>query len=111
VVGDRLGPAYGLVGDGLPRRYRELTLGRARLDEAAFVTGDFGSAEAPLARARVLAEAAEDRRCLAAALDQLGTLRHWRNLEPWDGHGFPKAAPGDVAEELRLVHPPLPIRP
>ena len=110
LVEELLGHSYTLVVDGLPRRYRELTLGRARLDEAASVTGDFGSAEAPLAQARVLAEAAEDRRCLAAALDQLGTLRHWRNLEPWNGHGFPKAAPEDVAEELGLVEQALTIR-
>ena len=110
LVEELLGHSYTLVVDGLPRRYRELTLGRARLEEAAFHTGDFGSAEAPLAHARLLAEAADDMRCLAAALDQLGTLRHWRNLEPWDGAGFPEAAPEDVAEELGLVEEALAIR-
>ena len=110
LVEELLGHSYTLVVDGLPRRYRELTLGRARLDEAAYLSGDFGSAEAPLARARMLAETADDMRCLAAALDQLGTLRHWRNLEPWDGDGFPKAAPEDVTEELGLVEQALNIR-
>ena len=110
LVEELLSHSYTLVVEGLPRRYRALALGRARLDEAALHTGDFGAAEAPLADARRLAEAVDDRRCLAAALDQLGTVRHWRNLEPWDGDGFPKAAPEDVAEELGLVEQALAIR-
>ncbi len=110
LVEELLGHSYTLVVDGLPRRYRALAAGRARLDEAAFHTGDFDGAEAPLAEARRLAETADDRRCLAAALDQLGTVRHWRNLEVWAGDGFPKAAPEDVGEELAMVQQALAIR-
>ena len=110
LVEQLLGHSYTLVVDGLPSRYRALALGRARLDEAAFHTGDFDGAEAPLAEARRLAETAGDWRCLAAALDQLGTLRHWRNLEAWGGDGFPQAAPEDVAEELGLVEQALAVR-
>jgi predicted DNA-binding protein (MmcQ/YjbR family) len=110
MVEDLLGHSYTLVLDGLPRRYRALANGRTRLDEAAYHTGDFAAAEAPLADARRLAEAAGDQRCLAASLDQLGILRHWRNLETWNGDGFPKPAPEDVAEELGLVEQGLAIR-
>src|SRR5262249_60739429 len=62
------------------------------------------------ARARWLSCAADELLSLAAALDHLGTVRHWRNLEPWDGDGFPKAAPEDVTEELGLVEQALNIR-
>ncbi len=110
LVEDLLGHSYTLVVDGLPKRYRALAEGRYRLDQAAHHTGDFAAAERPLAEARRLSEAAGDRRCLAAALDQLGHLRHRLNLEGWSGIGFPVAAPEDVAHELSLVEQALAIR-
>lgn len=110
LVEDLLGHSLTLVVDSLPRRYRALAQGRARLDVAAYHTGDFTPAAALLAEARRLAEAAGDERCLAAALDQLGALRHRRNIEPWSGVDFPEAALEDVAEELMLVEQALAIR-
>lgn len=110
LVEDLLGHAYTLVTDGLPRRYRSLRRGAARLDEAAYHTGDLDAVEPPLLEARRQADAAGDQRCLAAALDQLAQLRHWRNLEPWNGEGFPQVPDADVAVQLDLAEQGLSIR-
>jgi tetratricopeptide (TPR) repeat protein len=58
-----------------------LTRAREALPEAAYRTGDFDAVEALLTEAMRLAEAEGDRASQAAALDQLGELRHFRTLE------------------------------
>ena len=58
-----------------------LTRAQAAMAEAAYRTGDFDAVEALLAEALALAEAGGDRSSQAAALDQLGVLRHHRTLE------------------------------
>lgn len=70
-----------------------LARARAALPEAADRTGDFDAVESLLTEALGLAEAGGDRRSQAAALDQLGVLRHFRAIdrprEEWSGidHG------------------------
>jgi predicted DNA-binding protein (MmcQ/YjbR family) len=110
LVDDLLGHAYTIVVDGLPRRYRSLARGTGLLDDAAYRTGDLDASESPLLEARRQADTAGDRRCLAAALDQLAVHRHWRNLEPWNGQGFPEVSATDVAAELELAEQGLAIR-
>lgn len=58
-----------------------LARARAALPDAAYRTGDFDSVEAMLTEALGRAVAAGDRSGEAAALDQLGELRHLRVIE------------------------------
>src|SRR5215831_10493882 len=58
-----------------------LTRARAALTEAAYRTGDFDAVETLLTEALGDAEAAGDRAAEAAALDQLGELRHFRTID------------------------------
>lgn len=88
-----------------------LAAGRAALVEAAFRTGDFAAAGATLEAVRQAAEAQGNMPVLAAALDQLGFLQHWKNLE---GRltGAPAGAlpPQEVAAELALFEQALALR-
>jgi tetratricopeptide (TPR) repeat protein len=88
-----------------------IAAGRDALVEAAFRTGDFGAAGATLEAARQAAEAQGNMPVLAAALDQLGFLQHWKNLE-WRMGGAPADAvpPQDVAAELALFEQALALR-
>ncbi|HEY4027734.1 MAG TPA: MmcQ/YjbR family DNA-binding protein [Candidatus Dormibacteraeota bacterium] len=119
LVEELLDHSYMLILDGLPRSARSalraqaaLLRGRELLERAAFRTGDFDAAEAELATARDIAEAAGDQATLAGALDQLGTVRHWRNLESRrpDGGGRAGADHAAVDEELDLVEGALALR-
>lgn len=77
--------------------------GRDALIEAAFYSGDFTGAGALLEAACAEAEADGDVSVLAGALDQLGFLQHWRNID---------SAPGDrdVDAELLLFERALAMR-
>lgn len=58
-----------------------LAAGRDALIEAAFFTGDFGGAYFLLEEARSVALTIGDMQTLAGALDQLGFLQHWKNID------------------------------
>jgi tetratricopeptide (TPR) repeat protein len=77
--------------------------GNEAMLEAAFRTGDFAAAEATLAEARALAEKDGDRAAEAAAIDRLGMLMHFRQL---DGD----FAEADTAGEEALFQRALTIR-
>ena len=83
-----------------------LAAGREALIAAAFCTGDFDRAGAALDEARQAAEARGDDRVLAGALDQLGFLQHWKNLQ-WRGLGSREP---DVDTELSLFEQALAMR-
>lgn len=78
-----------------------LAAGREALLEAAFLTGDFDSASKLLEAARQTAEARGDKRALAGALDQLGFVQHWKNVE---------SEQRDVEAELSLFERALALR-
>jgi tetratricopeptide (TPR) repeat protein len=78
-----------------------LAAGREALLEAAFLTGDFHRAGELLEAARRSAEAGGDMRELAGALDQLGFLQHWKNIE---------SEQRDVEAELSLFERALALR-
>lgn len=78
-----------------------LAAGREALLEAAFLTGDFDTTGKRLEAARQAAEAGGDTRALAGALDQLGFLQHWRNVE---------SEQRDVEMELSLFERALALR-
>jgi tetratricopeptide (TPR) repeat protein len=71
-----------------------LNRAHAALRDAAYRTGDYDAVETLLIEALRLAEAGGDRRGEAAALDQLGELRHFRTIDrprdewPAIDHGF-----------------------
>jgi tetratricopeptide (TPR) repeat protein len=117
LVEELLGHSYTLVVDGLPRRTRDslraqaaLARGRELLEAAWRRTGDYGAAEAPLAAARRLAEDCGDRATLAGALDRLGFLLHFQNLERRRPDGTTDGDPGRVADELALFERALALR-
>jgi tetratricopeptide (TPR) repeat protein len=80
-----------------------LAAGNEAMLEAAFRTGDFAAAEAHLTEARKRAEQAGDRAAEAAAVDRLGMLMHFRQL---DGD----FAAADTAGEEALFQRALTIR-
>jgi tetratricopeptide (TPR) repeat protein len=77
--------------------------GNEAMLEAAFRTGDFAAAEATLTEARALAEKDGDRATEAAALDRLGMLTHFRQLDA-------DFAAADTAVEEALFQRALTIR-
>jgi tetratricopeptide (TPR) repeat protein len=78
-----------------------LAAGREALLEAAFLTSDFHRAGELLEAARQTAEARGDTRELAGALDQLGFLLHWKNVD---------SEQRDVEAELSLFERALALR-
>ncbi|HET9496177.1 MAG TPA: tetratricopeptide repeat protein [Chloroflexia bacterium] len=78
-----------------------LATGWEALLEAAFLTGDFDTAGKRLEAARQTAEAGGDMRALAGALDQLGFLQHWKNVD---------SEQRDVEAELSLFERALTLR-
>jgi tetratricopeptide (TPR) repeat protein len=80
-----------------------LAAGNEAMLEAAFRTGDFAAAEQALNEARAVAEKAGDRASEAAALDRLGMLMHFRQL---DGD----FAAADTAGEEAMFQRALTIR-
>jgi tetratricopeptide (TPR) repeat protein len=80
-----------------------LAAGNEAMTEAAFRTGDFAAAEQMLNEARAVAEQTGDRAGEAAALDRLGMLMHFRQL---DGD----FALADTAAEEALFQRALTIR-
>jgi tetratricopeptide (TPR) repeat protein len=81
----------------------QVAAGNEAMLEAAFRTGDFAAAEAQLTEARRRAEKDGDRATEAAAIDRLGMLMHFRQL---DGD-FARA---DTAGEEALFQRALTIR-
>src|SRR6266536_2869497 len=117
LVEELLDHSFTLVVASLPRRVRgplqaraALARGREMVERAAFHTGDFDAAQAMLAEARTGAEAAGDQATLAGALDQLGLVRHWRNLELRRPDGTLDGDPAVVEEELALLERGLALR-
>jgi len=117
LVEELLGHSYTLVVDGLPRRERDSLRARAALHRARELldagwhrTGDFDAAEPPLVQARRLAEGCGDQATLAAALDQLGILLHFRNLERRQPDGTIEGDPTGADEELALFERGLSLR-
>ncbi|HYW25094.1 MAG TPA: hypothetical protein VE953_13085 [Terriglobales bacterium] len=84
--------------------------GRELLEAAWRRTGDFDGAEAALLDARRLAEAAGDQAALAGAIDQLGLVRHYRNLERRLPDGSIEGDPAGSDEELALFERALQVR-
>ncbi len=80
-----------------------LAAGNEAMLEAAFRTGDFATAEETLNEARAVAEKAGDRASEAAALDRLGMLMHFRQLDEDVAHA-------DTAAEEALFQRALTIR-
>src|SRR5919112_1023789 len=81
----------------------QVAAGNEAMLEAAFRTGDFTAAEAQLTDARRRAERDGDRATEAAAIDRLGMLMHFRQL---DGD----FAQEDTAGEEALFQRALTIR-
>ena len=80
-----------------------LATGNEAMLEAAFRTGDFALAEEALNQARALAEQDGDRAGEAAALDRLGMLMHFRQLDEDFAHA-------DTTGEEALFQRALTIR-
>ena len=117
LVEELLGHSYTLVVDRLPQRERQamharvaLQRGRQLVEVAAFRTGDYDAAEEELNEVRAVAEASGDQATLAGALDQLGAVRHYRNLDLRQPDGTFAGDPAWVDEELALVERALAMR-
>lgn len=78
-----------------------LDSGQTLLIEAAFLSGDYAAATVQLEAAQQAADAAGDKSLLAGAIDQLGFLEHWRNLD---------STTPDADRELHLFEQALALR-